>query len=200
MNPAACTMAYGMLRPGHMKRVLLVATGLVAIFTATASAGGFVGLAVGTEPGVSSEMKGVATPSGRSLRALGGFRFGGIRVGSAAVEGAINGFGVQTGRGDQTMYQASAAFRYNLPIGNDFEGFGRVGVERTWLSFGDEQYDLSGNGFLIGGGFEYRLSAILANASVFLDYTIHRATLVDARGNEVGGTSRGFGIGFTIGF
>jgi hypothetical protein len=177
-----------------MKRALLVATGLLAISTTTASAGVFVGLAVGTEPGMNDEMKTLATPSGRSLRGMGGYRFG-----NASVEGAINGFGVLTGRGEQTMYQASAAFRFNLPIGNEFEGFGRAGLERTSLSFGDERYDLSGNGFLIGGGFEYRLNAILANASLFVDYTIHHANLQDARNNKVGETSRVWAVGFTIG-
>jgi hypothetical protein len=176
-----------------MKRTL-VATGLLALSTTTASAGVFVGLSVGTEPAISADVEELATPSGRSLRGLGGFRFR-----NASIEGAVNGFGVITGRGEQTMYQASAAFRLNLPIGNEFEGFGRAGLERTWLNVGDERYDLIGNGFLIGGGFEYRLNALLANASVFVDYTIHRATLEDARANEVGATSRIWAVGFAIG-
>lgn len=177
-----------------MKRALLVATGLIAMSTTTASAGGFLGLAVGTEPAMSADIKALATPSGRSLRALGGFRFG-----NYSLEGAVNGFGVDTGRGEQRMFQASAAFRLNLPIGNNFEGLGRAGVERTWLNVGDERYDMTGNGFLIGGGFEYRLNAVLANASVFVDYTIHRANLADARSNEIGATSRVWAIGFAIG-
>lgn len=178
-----------------MKRALLVATGLLGISTTTASAGGFLGLALGTEPGVNDEMEARATPVGRSLRGLGGMRFGNF-----SIEGALNGFGVATGRGDQTVYQASAAAKLNLPIGNSFEGFGRAGLERTWLSFGDERYDLTGNGFLVGAGFEYRLSGVLASASLFVDYTIHRATLEDARSNQVEETSRVWGLGFLIGF
>jgi Outer membrane protein beta-barrel domain len=184
-----------------MKRAPLVATGLLAISTTTAWAGGFAGLALGTQPSVNAEMDALASPSGRSLRGFGGYRFG-----QFALEGAINGFGVATGRGDQTVYQASAAARFNLPIANGFEGFGRAGLERTWLSFGDERYDLTGNGFLVGAGIELRLGALiegaslLTNASVFVDYTIHRATLDDARKNSIDETSGVWGLGVMMGF
>jgi Outer membrane protein beta-barrel domain len=136
-----------------------------------------------------------AAPVGRSLRGLGGMRFGNL-----SVEGALNGFSVDTGRGAQTLYQLSAGARFNLPIGNDFEGFGRAGLERTWLNVGDPRYDLGGNGFLVGAGIEYRLSAVLANASLFVDYTIHHASLEDSRSNKLDETSRIWGLGFLIGF
>jgi hypothetical protein len=106
---------------------------------------------------------------------------------------------VLTSRGDRNIYQLSAALKLNLPIGNQFEGFGRAGVERTWLDLDDAMYDLSGDGYLVGGGFEFRLNAILADASIFVDYTIHHATLEDARSNSVGATSRIWGLGFLVG-
>ena len=176
-----------------MKTALLVATSLMAI-SSTASAGGYLGLALGTEPASNDELSDIATPSGRSLRGLGGIRFGNV-----SIEGAVNGFGVLTGRGEQTVYQASAALKLSLPLGNNFEGFGRAGLERTWLSLDDSRYDLSGDGFLIGGGFELRLNAILANASIFVDYTVHRATLEDGRSNELDATTGIWGLGFTVG-
>ena len=182
-----------MLRQPAMNTALLVVTALTAM-SSTASAGGYLGLGLGTEPGANTELKFVATPSGRSARALGGVRFGNF-----AVEGAVNGFGVLTSRGDRNVYQLSAALKLNLPIGSQFEGFGRAGIERTWLNVDDPSYDLRGDGFLIGAGFEYRLNAVLANSSIFVDYTIHRATLEDARSNSVDATSRVWGLGFTIG-
>ena len=185
---------------GPMKRALLVATGLLAFTTSTASAEGFLGLALGTDPAMNDEMttKVGAHALGRSLRALGGYRF----TPNIAVEGALNGFGVSSGRGDQTMYQLGVGARLNLPLGNDFEAFGRLGLERTWLNVGDPRYDLAGNGFMVAAGFEYRLTAVhpmLANASVFVDYTIHHATLQDERNNQVDETSRIWALGFMIG-
>src|SRR5882672_454336 len=129
-------MACGVLSFLAMKNGLLVATGLatalLASVPATASAGGYLGLALGSEPGVNDNMARVANPLGRSLRGLGGIRFGNL-----SVEGALNGFTVLTGKIDETLYQASVALKLSIPLGNDFEAFGRAGLERTWLNYGD---------------------------------------------------------------
>jgi hypothetical protein len=183
-------------RPG-MKRASLVATalaiGVLTGFSPTASAGGYLGLALGSQPGINDDLANIATPLGRSLRGLAGLKFGNL-----SVEGALNGFTMGVDGVDRNMYQLSGALKLSLPMGNGFEGFGRAGLERTWLNVGDERYNLRGDGFLIGGGFEYRLNALVSNASLFVDYTIHHATLTNTRG-EVDETSRIWGLGFTIG-
>jgi hypothetical protein len=180
-----------------MKRAPLVATalatGVLMGFSPTASAGGYLGLALGTEPAMTGDLAEIATPLGRSLRGLAGLKFGNL-----SVEGALNGFTTDFDGTERNMYQLSAALKLSLPMGNGFEGFGRAGIERTWLNIDDERYDLSGNGFLIGGGFEYRLNALVSNASLFVDYSIHRVTLKDTRG-QLDATSRIWGLGFTIG-
>lgn len=178
-----------------MKRALLAATVLVSLtgVTATASAGGYLGLALGTQPAVNENMNQIGLPLSRSLKLLGGLRFGNV-----SLEGALNGFTVLAGGFERNVYQASAALKLSLPLGNDFEGFGRVGVERTWLNYDDERYDREGDGYLVGAGFEYRLNAIVANASLFVDYTLHRTTLVNTR-EEVDAISRMWSLGFTIG-
>ena len=180
-----------------MKNVLLVATGLatglLAVAPATASAGGYLGLALGSEPGVNDNLARIASPLGRSLRGLAGIRFGNV-----SIEGALNGFTVQTGDFERNIYQASAALKLSIPLGNNFEAFGRAGIERTWLNYDDERFDLTGDGFQFGAGFEYRLNAIVSNASLFVDYTIHRTTLESTR-EKVDATSRIWGLGFTVG-
>ena len=176
-----------------MKSAFLLATGLLAIST-PAVAGGYLGLGLGTQPGVNDDMAAKAAPVGRSLRGLGGVRFG-----KFSIEGALNGFGVVVDNyGDQTVYQFSVAAKYNLPLGNHFEAFGRAGLERTWLSLGDDRYDYAGNGVLIGAGFEYRLDIGRSGASVFVDYTIHHAGLENTR-SELDATSRIWSLGFTVG-
>ena len=180
-----------------MKRAALVATalatGVLTGFSPTASAGGYLGLALGTEPGINDDMAKIATPLGRSLRGLAGLKFGNL-----SLEGALNGFTMDVSGIERNMYQLSGALKLSLPMGNGFEGFGRAGIERTWLNYDDERYDTSGNGFQVGAGFEYRLNAVVSNASLFVDYTIHHATLTNMRG-EVDETSRIWGLGFTIG-
>jgi len=176
-----------------MKSAILAASACVA-FSTTASAGGYLGLALGAQPGINDDMESEAQPLGRSLRGLVGLRFGNV-----SIEGAANGFNVLTqNHGEQTVYQLSGALKLSLPIGSNFEGFGRAGLERTWLNEGDERYDLAGNGFVVGGGFEYRLDAVLAHASLFVDYNVHHATLADTR-HEVDETTRIWSLGFTVG-
>jgi Outer membrane protein beta-barrel domain len=176
-----------------MKTALVLATGLMAL-SSTASAGTYLGLALGDKPGVSDDLDRVAPPDGHSARLLGGYRFGNV-----SIEGAINGFGVVTGLGEHTVYQLSAAGKYNLPLGDGFEVLGRAGLEHTALDLGNDRYNLAGNGFLIGAGFEYRLELGVTSASIFVDYTIHHATLEDARPNQIDATSRILALGFTVG-
>jgi Outer membrane protein beta-barrel domain len=176
-----------------MKRAVLVATGLLAIST-TATAGGYLGLGLGAQPGVNDQMAMSTPPVGRSLRGLAG-----LRLGKLSLEGAINGFDVIARGAERPLYQLSGALKLNLPLGDNFEAFGRAGLERTWLDVDDARYNLTGDGFLAGGGFEYRLDAILASASLFVDYTVHHATLEDARNNKLDEISRIWALGFTIG-
>jgi Outer membrane protein beta-barrel domain len=176
-----------------MKSAIVLATSLLAIST-TASAGTYLGLGLGAKPALNANLEKLTPPQGRSLRG-----FGGLRFGNFSIEGALNGFDVLTGRGEQTVYQLSGAAKLNVPLGNNFEVLGRAGLERTWLNMDDEQYNLTGDGFLVGAGFEYRLDAVLTNASLFVDYTVHHAPLEDARHNKLDETSRIWALGFTIG-
>lgn len=180
-----------------MKSALLLATGVLAgiSFSAVpASAGAYLGMGLGAQPAVNDDLMATVSPQGRSLRVLAGARYGNV-----AVEGALNGFGVAVhGFGDQTVYQLSAALKLSLPLGSGFEAFGRAGLERTWLRIDDNVNNWMGDGFLAGGGFEYRLNLAVTSASIFVDYTVHHATLANAR-DTVDETSRIWALGFTVG-
>lgn len=178
-------------------KTALVLAGCLAI-SSTAWAGGYLGIALGTEPGINDAfVQQEGQPVGRSLRGLGGVRFGKL-----SLEGALNGFTVLTNSfGEKTVYQLSGALKLNLPLGNGFEAFARAGLERTWLNQSDavnQGIDLQGDGYLVGGGFEYRLDAVIANASIFVDYNVHHATLESPR-IIVDNTERIWGLGVLVG-
>jgi hypothetical protein len=178
-------------------KTALVLTGCLAI-SSTAWAGTYLGVALGTEPGINDDfVQREGQPVGRSLRGLAGMRFGNL-----SLEGALNGFTVLTNSfGEKTAYQLSGALKLNLPLGNGFEAFARAGLERTWLNQSDAQnqgIDLMGDGYLVGGGFEYRLDAVIANASVFIDYNVHHATLNSPR-IIVDDTAQIWGVGILVG-
>lgn len=178
-------------------KTALVLAGCLAI-SSPAWAGGYLGVAVGSSPGINDEfVQSEGQPVGRSLRGLAGIRFGHL-----SLEGALNGFTVLTNNaGEQTAYQLSGAAKLNLPLGNGFEAFARAGLERTWLNRSDavnQAVDLMGDGYLVGGGFEYHLDALIANASLFIDYNVHHATL-DSPQMTVDATERIWGLGVLIG-
>ena len=172
---------------------ILAATTVFAT-VGSASAGVYLGLGFGTRPSVNSAMENVGAPSGSSVRGLVG-----LRLANVSLEGAVNGFNVapQPG-GKETVYQASAALKLSIPIAGPLEGFGRAGLERTWLNLDDDRHDLSGNGFLAAGGLELRLNAVIASMSVFVDYTVHHVNLESAL-DKVDSTSQVLGLGVSVG-
>jgi hypothetical protein len=177
-----------------MKTAFVVATVLVAS-SGVAKAGGYLGLGIGTSPAVSEDAFD-AGPDGRTGRILGGFRFGRF-----AVEGNIGVYSVQANAGvvHYGVRQLAVAGKYSLPLQDRFEAFGRVGLQHTSLDRDHEgsDYDLSGKGFLIGAGIEYRLDLGVAAGSVFLDYTYNRASL-EGRYATTDFTTRMWMLGATI--
>jgi hypothetical protein len=192
-----------------MRTARLVAVCIsISSVSSLAIAGGYAGMAIGTQAGIEDDFQStVAIPAGRSFRLLGGWRF--AQLAGLSVEGGLNTYGMMSRMGGETRAWAlSAGVKYSLPFGNDFEGFARGGLERTWLSLDDYREELVGNGWLLGVGFEYRLDKLLAMTtspiragSLFVDYSIHRTALDDStQGVHADATPRFFSFGFTVGF
>lgn len=177
-----------------MNRACLVAATLVAL-SGTASAG-YVGLGIGSQPALGDDAE--VRPTSRSAKLLAGSRWGRF-----SIEGALGGFGIGRAAPGSlefgNAYQLSLSGKFNLPLGDNFEAFGRVGLAHTWLDAEELVYEAEGNGFLVGAGIEYRLDVGVAGASLFFDYQINRAALEgDYQRYDL--TSRMFSIGATVGF
>lgn len=160
-----------MLTNGPMLRSVL-ALALVAAAGSVASAGTYLGLGIGTSPSMSTSdtMMPLQGNGDRSGKLLLGYRFGRL-----SVEGAAGRYGVMVDRYD---YQADAtvlsgSLKYSFPLGDNFEAFLRGGLVHESFNTVESIHDgdsADGNGWLLGGGFEYRINAALAGASVFVDY------------------------------
>lgn len=177
-----------------MRAVLAVV--FVAATSSAASAGAYVGLGIGTN--AISEENDRLTEDGRSGRLILGTRFG-----QFSIEGMLSGYGValvdQSGNDSMDAYQLSAAGKFNLPLGSGFEAFGKLGIQHTWIGGGSrDDYDVSGRGFLVGAGFEYRLNFGLGSGSILVDYTINKAELDGDRFN-FDATERAWTLGLSIG-
>lgn len=178
-----------------MKRAALAVI-LLAASSGVASAGGYIGLGVGTGPALGSDAGDDLFESiGRSGRLVIGSRFSRL-----SIEGALGGFDMNwanTGKTD--VYQGAVAGKLSLPLGDGFEAFGRLGVQRTWLSTDRDETDLAGNGMLVGGGIEYRFSAGIGAASLWLDYQYTSADLESSNGNTLELSARMWTLGISIG-
>jgi OOP family OmpA-OmpF porin len=172
-----------MLCSTAMKRAALAAI-LLAASSSAASAGTYVGIGVGTN-GVYEDTDRLVE-DGRSARLFGGYSFRPMKYGTFSLEGALNGYGL--GLRDRTSvveidaYQISAAGKFNVPLADRFEVFGRIGLQHTTASAENPIYDTSGTGFLVGAGIEYRLAlGIGTGASLLLDYQLNQVSLSGER-------------------
>jgi hypothetical protein len=187
-----------------MKRVVLAAVVLAATST-VASAGTFVGLGIGTAPATSGDA--MLQEDGRSLRLELGYKFGRF-----AIEGIVNHANLDgtawgyTAPGEMSWNNLAVAGKYNLPLGDRFEAFGRLGLLRTYLSIdGDPRYgsdEYAGTGLMGGAGFEYRINLGAAGGSIFVDYTIAHAgiTSPEYMQDSYGLTTRVWTLGATLSF
>lgn len=159
---------------------------------------GYLGLGIGSAPAV-NEDRDQLSADGRSGKLILGSRWS-----TVSVEGALGGYSVvrrldpsRSAEAFGDVYQASAALKLNLPLGNGFEAFARVGLAHTWLRGRVDEANASGNGKLFGAGFEYRLSFI-ASASVFVDYQ-YNTTRLEGDRMEMDASYRMWSLGATFG-
>lgn len=143
----------------------LLAVVLVAASASAASAGPYLGLGIGTAASPSGEIPNASQDGNRTGRLMVGMRFGNL-----SIEGAGCRYGMFTGSYPYQGTQLAAVLKYSLPLGNDFDAFGRGGIQRTWLSTDTVLSDYAGNGWLLGAGFEYHLKVAGTGASIFVDY------------------------------
>lgn len=144
---------------------LCVLAAVIAATTSVASAGTYLGAGIGT----SASLGGDHTPyasNGRSGRLILGFGFG--RIG---IEANATRYGLARGTEGFQATSLAAALRVGFPLGNNFELFGRGGLERTWLTTSGTDPEPSGNGWLLGIGAAYKVNLGITGASIFIDYT-----------------------------
>jgi hypothetical protein len=191
---ARCMLAYG-----TMSRTALALV-MVAASASAASAGGFVGLGIGT--GAASSSDGFAgdfdvDEDGRSGRLLVGYSFGRF---------AIEGMGTRYGMVDSvsrpwTGTTLSLHGKFTLPLQDSFGVFGRLGLQRTDINGDEANAEMSGSGFLVGAGAEFKLPVQAVGLAIYIDYTIFRSSLeTEWNAQEVTLTSRIWTLGANLSF
>lgn len=150
-----------------MYRLAVVA--LILASSSLASAGTYVGLGIGTAASGSAE-RGGATSTMDGIERSGRLLLG-TRLSRLSVEGQGSRYDVTFDANGYQSTQLGIGLKFSLPLGNNFEAFGRGGVSRTWLNEGPTaMHDAAGSGYFLGAGFEYRLTLGVTAASLFVDY------------------------------
>jgi hypothetical protein len=170
----------------------LLAAALVAAAASTASAGPYLGLGIGTSASPSGDFPMSSSDGSRTGRLVVGTQFGRF-----SIEGQGSKYGFYRSTLPYSGSFLAVAGKYSLPLGDNFEAFGRLGLERTWLSTDVNAPDFTGNGFLIGAGFEYRFTVSGVGASAFVDYQRTQSSLLNQNDMK---TTKDVGIGmWTLG-
>src|SRR4051812_43537814 len=113
-------MAHRMLMIARMIRFALTVTVLLAATATSASAGGYLGIGIGTSP-----------PGAGDYGFVGDGRSGRLELGYSLGRLAIEGSGTKLGLHSNDGYvyggvSLGLAGKYNIPLGDHFEAFGRL--------------------------------------------------------------------------
>lgn len=172
-----------------------------------AAAGPYMGFAVGPSPVISNDgpagvfNAGVLTfdANSRSGRLLAGYRFSALSLGAISIEGALTAYSLTGDNLDYGGRQAMISGKYNYPLGGGIEVFGRLGMHHTWITTTREnERERSGNGYLVGAGFEYRFKLPMAQASLWVDLTYNPTTIEELNFTR-DYAARMWMLGFTFG-
>ncbi len=176
-------------------KTALATTSLVLALASSASAGGFVGLGVGTGSQL-DDGKTKFAENGRSDRLTVGYDLP-LGFGRIGVEGAYTGYGLT--KPGHTMDGTSIwlAGRFDLTLSDGFAVFGRLGVQTTNVTDASDSYD--GKGPVLGVGAAFRPGFKVLDLSVWVDLTYLRSSL-DHAGVVVPASDHFATAGISLGF
>ena len=170
-------MAHDVLYYRPMLRSVLVLI-LVAGTAGSASAGGYLGLGVGN--GASSGGDIDLETDGRTIRLMGGYRFGRF-----AVEGLGTRYDLVRSDGHEyTGTTVGVAGRFNFSLGYNFELYGRAGLQYTQLDPKVYEETYNGFGILIGPGVEYRIPLGTMALAFYVDANVQYASVKNEFSDE----------------
>ena len=182
--------------------ITITSLALVLGIAATAHAGGYVALGVGSDASLDGAVGDAYTADGSDNARL---SFG-QRTGPIAIEASLFGTGLQDAAGtDHSTLALGVDLKYFIRLTGPIEGYGRIGLNKTWLrdSAGD-QPSLSGRGYDFGGGLQYSFRLLpLGDAAIWVDFTHQTMSLYgDATSAQTAltGSAEMLTLGVSVGF
>lgn len=168
---------------------------VLAAATSSASAGTYVGLGIGSTATMGGDMTQISGDGTRSERFLLGQSWGRF-----SVEGAATRYGALYRTAGYDGTSVAVAGKATFPVMPHVSVFGRLGLQRTWLS--TNRMDLvsfDGNGYLLGAGLQYDLDvSILGGVAIFADYQHTSSSFQGSAGRPFDSTASMWTLGLTV--
>lgn len=171
-----------------------------------AQAGGYMGIGIGSQGELDGEISKHFTTDGQSdtSRIILGQRFGALAMEASLFGSQLQGNGGFTGTSDFATVSVGVDLKYYVGIAGGFEGYGKVGLNKTWLTGpATEGMDFQGRGTEIGAGLQYTMNLPLTQVGLWLDYTIQNTELRDldmGPSSNLDGELRMMNLGVSVGF
>lgn len=183
--------------------VVATALALLAV-PAAAQADGYIGAGVGANSSTGGAL-GAHFEAGEDAdagRLLLGQRFGIIAIEASMFGTDLRGASDMAGPYDYSTLSLGVGLKLNLPLFLGLEGYGKAGLNKTWLRTPDarENWDYDGRGHELGGGLQLNLPLPAVDLGIWLDYSHQETELRDDDRRPLDGDIDMLTLGASLGF
>ena len=169
-----------------------------------AQADGYVGAGIGSDSGLSGDLSShfATDEDSVSSRILVGERFGALAIEGSLFGSQMSGASGLSGEGDFATFSLGLDLKYYIGLVGGLEGYGKIGLNKTWLSgpAATEDWDYQGRGQELGVGLQYTINLPLTQVGLWLDYTAQRTELRDGEKQALDGSLEMVTLGVSVGF
>lgn len=181
----------------------LLAAGMLAGVPA-AHAGGYVSFGIGPEAALGGELAARFQTEDLAAGRLGlGFRSKNLAIEAVAIGTGLDYMnGAGNGSADLVSASLGVDLKYHLHLILGLEGYGRIGLHRTWLgeNMQEEAPTFEGSGHMFGGGLQYSFDVLpVIDAAVWVDFTRQAFDLTDVAQRPLSGTADLLTVGVSLG-
>jgi hypothetical protein len=170
-----------------------------------AIADGYVGLGVGSDSEIGGALSNHFDTDEESTtsRIILGQRYGALALEASLFGSQLQGTGGMAGTDEYATISLGVDVKYHVGLWGALEGYGKIGLNKTWLSGpdGDNALSYQGRGEAMGLGLEYSFNVAVTRVALWADYTIQHTELRDSkRAEELDGELGMFNLGVSLGF
>lgn len=184
--------------------VSLTALLVGGVSAGTAQADGYVGVGIGSDSALGGDLnQHFSTDDDTSSRRIViGQRFGFVALEASLFGSELLGDSALVGNNEYSTVSLGVDLKFHLGLILGLEAYGKLGLNKTWLSGPAETdaWDYSGRGNALGLGLQYTFDLPLASISLWADYTVQRTELRDSDRQALDGELAMGNLGVSLGF